>query len=141
MTCAVGNRFENTSAKFSKSALEDTIKIMAEKGDEPSLSANNSAARFSSQPTSAVTTILSKFLLPYALLNTHETPRFLGIKLEFHYSCKTLTKLASFANKTACVRLCTPNFRIIAVTCAFTVVSAIDNSNAICLFNLPSHIN
>ena len=52
--------------------------MMAEKGDEPSLSANNSAARFSSQPTSAVTTILSKFLLPYALLNAYETPRFCG---------------------------------------------------------------
>ncbi len=37
-------------------------------------------------------------------------------------------KFASFAISTACVRLCTPSLRMIAVTWAFTVVSAIDKS-------------
>lgn len=45
-----------------------------------------------------------------------------------HPSGVIAEKLASWAQRTACIRVCTPSLRMIAVTWAFTVVSAIDSS-------------
>src|SRR5579883_491736 len=50
------------------------------------------------------------------------------------------TRPRRMAHSTACVRLCTPSFARICLTCVFTVSSAICNVRAISLFACPSAI-
>jgi hypothetical protein len=61
---------------------------------------------------------------------THRHARSPALAFQNHLqvSVTMIAKLASCANSTACMRVCTPSLRIMAVTCAFTVVSAMESS-------------